>query len=493
MNFLKRFSPRTLAIIIINIAVMIYLLYTAQYYIGGAFILFIGLAHFLPTAKESLLKKQYETFSKIQKVVEDVYNGKLYSRIILDNDETIEEKIAWNINEMLDQIEDLLRENENTIKAITTGQTYRYIMPEGLHGEFKKVAIESQNAAESIKISKKVEIINELSKKFTKIDGGVTKNFERVGNDIQIIDSAFKEIALKVKDSSEKSKETFDVMQHTKNDFELFTEKLNETSNEITQMSENINAISNIVELIKDIADQTNLLALNAAIEAARAGNAGRGFAVVAENIRALAEKTQKATNEISITIQTLQQQFTGVSENTEQVVTIGHKSQETLDSFDGLLEQLNIDLNDVNTISDKNTLVVIFLVFKIHHITYKAGVYSSVTREEVNEELLKINYKNCALGKWLYNPEIQNILSKLDDYQKILIHHKNLHEIGQQVFEKVQKEGVKKDNEDWYVEKLKSLEKEASLVFEFLQKLLENAVKSGIITKILEISHKII
>lgn len=97
--------------------------------------------------------------------------------------------------------------------------------------------------------------------------------------------------------------------------------------------------ISQIVQMIDDIADQTNLLALNAAIEAARAGDQGRGFAVVADEVRKLAERTIKATKEISATIagnrentaravQAIQAGMTGMEQSLTQVRAVSSALQ---------------------------------------------------------------------------------------------------------------------------------------------------------------------
>ena len=436
--------------------------------------------------------KKEEVLDKIEKVVKKAYEGELYHRIIIDGEESKEEKIAWNINEMLDQIEDLLREAENTIKGIIEGQDYRYILPSGLHGEFRNVAEEFQKVSESLKVSKKVELISELSKKFVEIDGGVSANLKAVGESIFDIDHSFKEIAQKVRASSEQANETFEKMQEAKHDFEVLSQKVNETSNEVEQMSEHITSISNIVELIKDIADQTNLLALNAAIEAARAGEHGRGFAVVADNVRELAEKTQKATNEIAITIQTLQQQFMSINENTSHIVEIGDKSYKTLEDFEKLLFTLQRDLNEVNEITEKNMLKLILITFKIHHIIYKSNLFASVTKEEVDEKTYNTTHENCALGRWLSNPKIKEILKGYKNYNLLLSLHKEIHDIGREVLDRLKKEGVTKDNKDYYYERLKYLESVAKKLFELFEDLANYVVQIKKVNEILTYSKEI-
>jgi len=89
-----------------------------------------------------------------------------------------------------------------------------------------------------------------------------------------------------------------------------------ELSEKLVQLSSETTAVKDVLTVIADIADQTNLLALNAAIEAARAGEHGRGFAVVADEVRKLAERTQKSLGEINTTISVITQSVNDASEH---------------------------------------------------------------------------------------------------------------------------------------------------------------------------------
>ncbi len=144
-----------------------------------------------------------------------------------------------------------------------------------------------------------------------------------------------------------------EVVDHAVQSIQRIAVKVQQSAKTVASLGVRSEQIGNIVGTIEDIADQTNLLALNAAIEAARAGEQGRGFAVVADEVRALAERTTKATREIGEMIKAIQKETQsavdameeGVQEverGTQDASRSGHALGEIISQVGDLTSQIN-------------------------------------------------------------------------------------------------------------------------------------------------------
>jgi methyl-accepting chemotaxis protein len=197
-------------------------------------------------------------------------------------------------------------------------------------------------------------------------------------------------------DSSQKANELAlngaSVVHETVSVMNRIADRVKESAQTVDSLGTRSNEIGEIVGTIEDIADQTNLLALNAAIEAARAGEQGRGFAVVADEVRALAERTSKATKEIGNMIKAIQQETKGaVGSMEEGVVEVEKGTAEAAKSGQALqdiLEQINtvtMQVNQIATAAEQQTSTTNEISNNIHMITEVMKMSTEVAQESAS------------------------------------------------------------------------------------------------------------
>ncbi|MDO9069618.1 MAG: methyl-accepting chemotaxis protein, partial [Deltaproteobacteria bacterium] len=154
-------------------------------------------------------------------------------------------------------------------------------------------------------------------------------------------------------------------------------DKVQESARTVESLGARSDQIGTIIGTIEDIADQTNLLALNAAIEAARAGEQGRGFAVVADEVRALAERTTRATKEISVMIKAIQKETKGavaaMEQGVRQVESGTIEAAKSGEALRDILQQINdvaMQVNQIATAAEEQTATTSEISSNMQQIT---------------------------------------------------------------------------------------------------------------------------
>ena len=391
-------------------------------------ILHIGLAVYL----RMYLLVAKKSVENVTEVIVQARNGDFNTRADLIGEGEVRE-LSDSYNSLMNQIQHYITCTTGAITDAANGK-FGYLNSVDVN-DLNQTLINgvnaTKNAVEIIENGYNAKQRGEMSELLADLGGGVASGMGIVQSNLEESNDEIKRIVLASNQTADSANESIDAVHNVSENFVKLNEIIENVDNQISTLTQQSEEITSVVNLIKDIADQTNLLALNAAIEAARAGEHGRGFAVVADEVRKLAERTQKATQEISITVTTLQQETNFIQEQSEVMSNIANESSQKVEEFADTLKKFGKHSQETSISAQFIYDKIHTILLKVDHILYKSHAYGSIIHEKQIGNFS--DHTICRIGQWYFNGEGKSEFSKTQSYKTLDTHHKAVHSYAQE------------------------------------------------------------